>query len=130
MCLKLRQVPEPERLEAEANTFPKWKEHTAAVRNKMKFGRFWAPWTSREEVRLHGVPQTPRVKDLLNVAFGCRLEECEAGTGWHALLGDFVVDLSQAVERKPWGEAGTFTTGVPSLAVKQSQIAVVVFNNA
>ncbi len=56
------------------------------------------PWT--ETARLVGVPTSPRMTDLLQVAYFAWLKQ----TTDPSKKPEWCVDISQGVERKPWSE--------------------------
>ena len=92
--------------------FPKWKQHSVALRTKFGFSRGWCPWSSRMDVQMRGGPRTPRCLDLIDIAWGVRLEQhknqCLSDT---ELRAGFFVDLSQGCERKPWGDLSVMARG-------------------
>ena len=75
------------------------------MRVKNQIGRDTQAWTSRADVQLKGVPNVPRILDLLNVCWSLRLQkrskEKTARTTTEDLRRDLWVDLSQGVARKP-----------------------------
>ena len=92
--------------------FAKWKGHSTDVRNALKIASQWSPWTDAGcKRRLRRVPQTARALDLLNVAWGARLMANQGMLEADLVLG-FYVDLSQGIERRPWGGLSVFATGL------------------
>ena len=99
---------------------PKWQQHAQQMREKLgqQTGpiKETKPWSSGNH-RLQGVPTTPRVKELLDLAV---LNVMDAALVNHpgedlplqVLVKDLYVDCSQASCRKPWsvGFLRTFTT--------------------
>lgn len=78
----------------------------------MGISRTFSPWTDRTDVTLKGVPQTPRALDCLNVAWASRLLGNQHVRAPDATLrSGFYVDLTQAVQRKPWGPAHSLCQG-------------------
>ena len=73
--------------------FPKWQVHTATLRDKMWILRAYAPWTSRRDVQLVGVPREERVYDVLNVAWADRLAQQNGAVDDTTLRSGLYVDL-------------------------------------
>lgn len=67
------------------------------------------PWTGRPEVRLHGTPRTPRVKDLIDCAFVVIRDSAPHSTPTTEAIDGWLVDVSQAIQRKPWSKRLTLT---------------------
>ena len=88
-----------------------WKTHTAEFRQKHGIPRYSKPWTTRSDVQLHGIPDIPRVHDLLNACFAFQ-RRANPSTSTQTLVQDLFVDWSQGVQRKPWsrGCPRTLTT--------------------
>jgi len=88
--------------------FAKWKEDSSDIRSRLGLPRETKDWTSRPDVHLRGVPDRPRLYDLLNIGFGIKLLE---NTGNEVLtrqmMKDYYCDLSSSVARLP------FKTGQP-----------------
>eukprot|EP00969_Alexandrium_andersonii_P353941 15441026-Alexandrium_andersonii.AAC.1 len=88
-----------------------WEEQSAVMRDQWGVSPDSCPWTRSSGVRLVGVPQSPRVLDLLGTAWLERLVKDRAKrakTGAPAptaadLAKGYFVNLSQQVGRKPWG---------------------------
>ena len=89
--------------------FARWKAHSVAIRTGLGVTVNFQPWTSKPGISLHGIPcHLARVVDLINCAHidtmtknmslseDLRKPEADLRKG-------FVVDCSQAVQRKPWG---------------------------
>jgi hypothetical protein len=84
----------------------KWRAESAAWRNKLRISPDYSPWTSRQDVKLFLLPQTERVKDLVNVcAAECLVRHREEKVrqpnwsrwGW---VTDVLADVSQSHSRK------------------------------
>ena len=92
--------------------FKQWRRHSADVRSKLGVSSEYSGWTSQAVISLPGVPKTPRVLDLLNTAWAERLQAC-GGAGnvstVEARIG-FWANVSQAVQRHPYGTPGTLAT--------------------
>lgn len=67
-------------------------------------------WTARKAYAGHGLPHgqgSERVKALLNIGWGKRLRSAAAAGRNHAELAQgWYCDVTQAVEREPWGPLG------------------------
>ena len=59
------------------------------------------PWTS--EHRLDGVPKHPRHRDIIQVAYGAYVLNCRKLKIPVITHPIWVVDVSQQVDRRPWG---------------------------
>ena len=92
--------------------FAKWKAHSVDVRAKHELGE-WHPWTGGDRARkLHRLPTTARVLDLLNVGWGIRLKQSPGELEQELVVG-FFADVSQALERQPFGSLQVFASGLP-----------------
>ena len=93
-------------------SFPKWRDHSATVRHRHRMSSNWMPWSENSEFKpkLHSVAKTARVLELINVAWGARLGSNDGSLLFHDLRRNFFCDLSQSIEREPWGKLGTVTT--------------------
>ncbi len=93
--------------------YPKWMAHSADTRAKFKIPADATPWTD-ENPKLRGVPVgCPRVLDLLNVAWARRLQTSK---NREMALRGFRLDLSQAVQLKPWRLTGGIGMLLPGTA--------------
>ena len=82
-----------------------WKAHSANVRTHHGIPRNSQPWTTRKGTRLRGIPASDRVYDLVDTAFA--VEQVKNPTFSTAELVDKLqVDVSQAVQRRPWKRGG------------------------
>jgi len=78
-----------------------WRHHSAQIRARYDLPKASASWTGRPGVSLRGVPDLPRVHDLLNACFSIqRVQMPQATTA--ELTKNLWVDYSQAVQRMPW----------------------------
>ena len=85
-----------------------WKTKSAELRRQNNLPRHSKPWTSRSTTQLHGVPDLPRVHDVLNCCFAIERSR-NPRTGTAGLTKDLFVDWSQSVERKPWSRGAIRT---------------------
>ena len=96
--------------------FAKWKENSRKLRETFEMSRAWCPWTNASLAPLlRLVPMTPRVHELINIAWGARLSGNNPKQPLTSaqLRKDFFVDISQDVLRRPWGEGvSTVTRGI------------------
>ena len=101
-----------EKLETQ-NLFREWRKHSAAVRPMFELSANFQGWSSRESVKLSGCPKTPRVIDVIDVAWGARLHGSEPQDTVKQLTSNFWCNTSQAVQRKPWSfdHGGALTPG-------------------
>ena len=67
-------------------------------------------WTGRADVKLDGVPQAPRVLDVLDCAWAHRLATHPRDATSAQLARGFWANPSQAVQRRPWGTPGCLTS--------------------
>ena len=88
--------------------FFKWPSYSAKVRSELGVCGDFAPWTSLPSIKLHGVPRhCARVIDLINVSWidvltqNNRIPACDR-TPASSLTTNLFVDISQAVQRRPW----------------------------
>ena len=80
-----------------------------------------SPWVSKPGVHLHGIPKhLDRVLGLIDIAYASALvENSQKSEGDRlpvdALASGFMVDISQSLQRKPWGHhIGAITTSTMS----------------
>lgn len=85
----------------------RWRQESAKVRSALGMPADSTPWTGRE-VRLLGVPRLQRTRDLIDVAWGARLQAM-AGTN-EQLASGYYTNLSQNVARRPWGSCPALCT--------------------
>jgi hypothetical protein len=81
--------------------YAKWQTDTVGVRASLDMPEDFAPWTPT--ARLVGCPQTPRHADIIDVAYFAWLKEQDPNEAL-SKRPRFVVDISQGVERRPWGD--------------------------
>ena len=53
-------------------------------------------------MRLRGVTDSQRQRDLIDIAFEARRKEFPLQASYRDIVHDFYVDLQQSVKRKPW----------------------------
>ncbi len=76
-----------------------WQANSVGIRTMLGMPPDSSPWTSK--ARLIGVPSWPRQIDCIDVAYWAWLKT--VATEHVPTEPDFCVDVSQGVERKPWG---------------------------
>jgi len=79
-----------------------WRRHSSRTRTDLGAPRRSFEWTSKPHLRLVGVPESERQRDLLDVAWISRLKEATPSETEVDLRKGFWCDLSQSVLRKPW----------------------------
>ena len=89
---------------------PKWQGHSTNVRRSFKFRRDWMPWSDRSDIDMLGVSKQGRVQDLINVGWAVKLSK-STGQEDKVLRKGYFIDLSQSIDRKPWGDVGVFCGG-------------------
>ena len=93
----------PEDLQFQPRDFSKWRTASQKKRHALSMSAHSAPWTSLPGV-LKGLPNCPRIRDVLDVAWASRRSALPLG-GIDECKKDFWVNPSQAVQREPWGNA-------------------------
>lgn len=69
------------------------------------------PWTSRIRTQLTGLNATERVRDLIDVAWFSATKDAADHIELERIQKHLVVDVSQAVDRRPWSMSfSTLTT--------------------
>lgn len=103
------RVKEHEATTKGSNLYARWRSQSASVRGSLGVGPNFHPWTSRPTTQLHGVPQAcDRLKEMIDICYidamqqNARLAK-EEQRPEHEIVKGLVLDLSQAVQRKPWG---------------------------
>ena len=81
---------------------PTWEKHSSRIRAELHVEKDSAPWTSKADIRLSGVSNSARQRDLLNVAWEARVAWGKGCKRTDDLKRDFWLDLSQTVTMKPW----------------------------
>jgi len=83
----------------------RWKSHSASTKNIAGLAQDTKPYTSRPDIKLLGVPEVPRVRDMIDVHWSLRLQATK-GTAWSSkkLRQGLWLDLSQNVH---WGRSAT-----------------------
>ena len=82
-----------------------WRARSAELRTALGLPGASTPWTRRSAGGL-GFQLPPRQADILDVAFSAR-RDARPGAPLREITKDFWADLSQAVERRPWGPLRT-----------------------
>ena len=94
----------------EHNVARKWREHSRACRTKHGIGMQYYPWT-RNSPNFTGLPRIPpRMRELLDIAWATHVKDVPL-IKWEEHGKVFFVDLSQSVEREPWGHLGLVARG-------------------
>lgn len=116
--LEADEFKEMEAQQSRDQLFQKWTVHSAQVRSKLKVPHDWNPWTPNAE--LHCVPtHNKRVMQMLDIGYIQVLKEAQRQAGLKRnpkpyrpdlLVKDFWCDVSQAVQRKPYGPLATLHT--------------------
>ncbi len=89
-----------------------WRTHSALMRDAAGWSASYAPWTGQAGIVLRGVPRHDRKLDVIDMAWAHRIAKCRAqGVTDEDAKVNFYVDISQAVQRRPWGNAKTLTQG-------------------
>ena len=106
-------VDDETRAALDESRFGKWRQHSLAARKALGIPIGDVPlWTGKDFVQLHGLNSlSHRVVDLLDAAWCVRLLDTRFQAGIDEMRVDWYVDLSQAIQRRPWGALGTFTSG-------------------
>jgi hypothetical protein len=116
MTRQVDEVGEAETDVAQDVAFKKWETHTAAMRAKLKASADFNPWSARHDIS--GLPS--RVQQVINVGFIAQDNEalrkaarkrCPVVYKPDTIKNGLYCDLSQAVQRRPWGSMGTLLTG-------------------
>ena len=73
-----------------------WEAKSRAMRAKFKMSRQYAPWTGRKHnpPQLRGLPQTARVVEAVDIAWGARGKPTRKFPWW--------LDVSQCIGRSPF----------------------------
>ena len=91
------------------------------MRAKLGISGKFSPWTGRPEFVGEGIPHTPRVLDLLDVAASERLS---SGQGFNAFYCDCSQSHSRAVWTRASGANPTFTTSTLLYAFHADRIVL------
>lgn len=94
-----------------------WQRHSCDMRCKLGLTMDAHPWTGRPDVALRGVHRTPRVLDVIDIAWATRIHappehvrQAPQAKRFELLTNNFFVNTSQQNLRKAWGELGTIAT--------------------
>ena len=97
----------------------KWREHSRNARGKHGIGLEYFPWT-RNSPLFTGLPRIPpRMRELLDIAWAVHVKNTRVEE-WEERRKGFFVDLSQSVEREPWGDLGLIARGVFYVSLESS----------
>ena len=94
-----------------SKNFPRWREHSIDERDNLEISRNFKPWTTRPDVKLKGVRVTPRVLELIDIAWAYRLAAADGSLEDMQLREGYFADVSQAVERHPFGDMSSLASG-------------------
>jgi len=78
-----------------------WRAHSSQVRTTYGLSKKTAPWSARASTRLRGVPELPRVRDLVDVLFGIRQKKLGPLATTREVTHELFADLSVSVARVP-----------------------------
>lgn len=83
-----------------------WQKRSLIIRGELDMLPAWHPWTTSPCVNCFGLGACPREHDIVNVAwwdwkrrFGTYIPQDQMAPN-----REWFVDVSQAIERRPWGE--------------------------
>jgi hypothetical protein len=82
-----------------AETAREWRAHSARTRQKHTLSAGFAGYSTRPEVKLHGVPNNPRLVDKLDIVWGMELKRHPAEVTSAQVKAGLFCDLSQNVHR-------------------------------
>ncbi len=91
---------ESDGLSAEGGDWQNWQSHSIAVRSSLGMPPDLQGWTT--SAKLTNLPNNPRARDVIDVAYFAYRKQLPPSSKTPA-SPRFVVDASQAVERRPWG---------------------------
>ena len=90
--------------------FGAWRKHSGKARATLQISSSFAPWTKALGVTLNGLPVSERTLDLLDVAWYDSIHSMPLSASSTELRQDFWANVSQSIQRRPWGSRGTLTT--------------------
>jgi hypothetical protein len=94
--------------------FHEWKSHSSAIRSAEGLAKHGGTkWCELPGIKLKGLPDSERMRDVLNIGFLLRMKQAEAQDlrlTTDELVYDFWCDVAQGVQRKPYryGSPPTF----------------------
>ena len=83
--------------------FHEWEVQSSKIRDQYDIPRSATPWTS-SGAKMHGVPQSARILDVLDCAWAIHRKHCPPEATTAEIANTLWVDLATAVGRKPWSE--------------------------
>ncbi len=83
--------------------WPAWRTHSAQLRAAECIPKSSRQWTSRPHVTLSGVPDLPRLHDILDTCFAIA-QKANPNQPQASIVRNLWCDLSQAVQRRPWSK--------------------------
>ncbi len=83
--------------------FARWQTHSAKMRGSLRLPADSRPWTGRVAFTAGGSYLTPRQLDVLDCAWASRRTEFP-NKNTKQLAQGFWANVSQAVQRRPWGD--------------------------
>lgn len=99
-----------ERSKATQRGYKEWMKHTSVALDKLGLPPRFRGWTDRPEYRGIGIPKpNPRIEALLNIGWGKRMTT-NPNMPHDELMQGWFADVSQSVERNPFGKLGTLAT--------------------
>ena len=84
-------------------TFARWQMHSADVRGTLQLPATATPYTGKSEISFGGHTMNQRQRDLLDCAFAARRSDMPDTSTSTELRAGLWCDISQAVQRRPWG---------------------------
>ncbi len=84
-------------------SWKQWEWKSKKCRDDLKLPLQWHPWNDRG-AQFRGLPSSPRMRELCNVAFGAQLKAQPDQSAALSADPNLYVDASQCVLRKLWGE--------------------------
>jgi len=84
-----------------SDTKKKWQEQSAELRRAIGM-QMQAPWTGRPAVVLQGLQRSPRMLDLIDIAYHMATKHAMSPVEKFAAVQNLVVDVSQGLKFKPW----------------------------
>ena len=81
----------------------RWRQHSSAVRSSLNLPRTSMPW-SEAGAALRGIGNSERKIDLVNVAWGARVQELGQRKSVQEMATNFWIDLGFSISRRPWSQ--------------------------
>ena len=95
-----------EKQHARTLEFLKWEAHSSTTRSHHQIARASKPWTSRRHVQLKGVPDSARIRDVIDVGFAIRQKSNHHSVSTKDLIRDLFADVATSVHRLPYKQRG------------------------